>query len=386
MFFYVLFISLSLQVLAQDNPYYSYDSAYFQSILEAFPKKNKEIFDALHFYLTHGKKSSLLEEVIGKILESPNLVSPDILEKALEIAYGFYPEQFYEKIILLKSYNISGKSKAIVYLYCYKKEPDLENSFKNIPLVTKSKTYLQESTQIIDPPLVDLFKHPFGKSNWVIFSIQTRSREYPGILVVRKPNGKFLRDGSGSIFHFAQLGRAVTNLPYFFISGHTPSGIYKISGKAISKTSTIGKTPALVLEMPVEISKAEFLGSNGKWSPEDILNLFPETWKVKEVLESYEAGSFGRTGIWMHGSTVNPKEFKGTSFFPLTPAFGCLISYEFWDKKFNNLYSSQTAFWDAIQNEKPNGYLIVVNRDLKRGILLEDIIEDILLAENYSSL
>lgn len=257
--------------------------------------------------------------------------------------------------------------------------------FDNTPLMLKLKSYLEDEKHS-DPPLSDLFRHSFGDKKWVLFSIQTRSRDYPGILVVRRPDGKFLRNNSGSFFHFSQLGRAVTNLPYFLRNGHTPAGIYKIAGKVNSKNPAIGPTPALVLKMPGEISKQEFFQNKGTWAKQDILDLFPENWRTPEMLESYEAGHFGRGGIWMHGSTVDPSEFREEFYYPLTPAFGCLTSYEFWDKKLKNLYSSQTSFWMALEKERLNGYLIVVNRNRASGIRIEDIIEDLILAESYSSL
>jgi hypothetical protein len=377
-----LYLSFQTPSYSQVSSYFIQESPYYQKVLEAYPKNTTELKEALNYYLTYGKRSELLEHTVGQILENPKKVSRESLEKALEVAYAFYPDEFYDKIILLKSHNLSERSKIIVSLYYARKMGSSDLIFDNTPSMQKLKTYLEEKSPSPEPPLLDLFRHSFGENNWVLFSIQTKSREYPGLLLVRKPNGKFLRNDSGSIFHFSQLGRAVTQLPYFLQNGHTPTGIFKLGGKVKSKNPAIGKTPAMVLYMPGEISKQEFFGINGKWEEQDILSVFPESWRLPVILESFEAGHFGRSGIWMHGSTVNPNEFKSENYFPLTPSFGCLTSYEFWDKKSINLYSSQETFWKALEKEKIKGYLIVINRDWNRGIYLEDVLTELIEAEN----
>ncbi|MCX7999524.1 MAG: hypothetical protein N3A69_11340, partial [Leptospiraceae bacterium] len=175
---------------------------------------------------------------------------------------------------------------------------------------------------------------------------------------------------------------AITNLPYFFINGNTPAGIYKLGKKTIAKNLSIGKTPILPIFLPVEISKKEFLNRTGEWREEDVKNLFPKSWwGHAEIYESFHAGKLGRSQIAIHGSRVEPHNFKEFEFFPFQPALGCLTTLELWTEENRLKYSYQVELLQILGEQLVEGFVYVVNRNFERRILLEDVLFDILEAE-----
>jgi hypothetical protein len=376
--FFVLTISF-FQLFSQDLDYYTPDpQGLFE--LEHPEPRSPRLLQTLNFHLTYGLKTDTLKNAISLILENHKQHSRKVIEKSLEIANGFYPDELNERVQAVLESKVSERALALSAYYLSKRM-EISEDLSISPIILKKLKGYHSSMESKDPPLDELFSHVFQDKPWVLFSIQTRTREHSGILVIRKPDNRFLRNENGSIFSIPQLGRAITNLPYFFSNGHTPSGIYKLGPKVISKNPAIGKTPSLVLQLPGEVSFSQFWGRSGTWSSENHLKHFPKSWQNHaQILESLDAGLLGRSGIWMHGSTLNPDTFKESSFYPLTPAFGCLTTYEFWDSSRQIVYSGQDAFWKVL-GEAPVGYLVVVNRSFDRPILLEDIIKDIIKSE-----
>jgi hypothetical protein len=67
----------------------------------------------------------------------------------------------------------------------------------------------------------------------------------------------------------------------------------------------------------------------------------------------------------VHGTTINPAYYAGSSYFPGTPQQGCLISNEDWDPATGRLLASRQltlAQTYAAASLRPDlaGYLIVV--------------------------
>ena len=100
------------------------------------------------------------------------------------------------------------------------------------------------------PPLQDIFDSSFLPGQTVIYSLQRSSRDYAGLVIIRKPDGSFLKDEAGNYIHTSQLARAITNYPFYITNGNTPQGILRFSGFDKSRLLYIGPTPNLQLQLP----------------------------------------------------------------------------------------------------------------------------------------
>ena len=94
------------------------------------------------------------------------------------------------------------------------------------------------------------------------------------------------------------------------------------------------------------------------------------------MYQTYQAGMNGRTNIWIHGATLDPKKFFRDSENSLhTPTFGCISLPEKWEK--GNLVESKqldlVSIWLS-EGKSISGYAIVI--DLPLDI---DIYENVLL-------
>jgi hypothetical protein len=226
---------------------------------------------------------------------------------------------------------------------------------------------LSEEEQPV-PPIGDLLKQKFQNNAVVVFSIQRKNRNYPGLLVIRKQDGKFLRTADGSLFHLPQLARSLYNLPSYISNGNTPQGIYRINGFDTSANTFIGPSENLQLLMPFEATPTDYnpklnKDSVPRWHIAFYKNLLPPSWQLyKPMYDAYYASLMGRTEIIAHGSTINTEYYKSKPYYPLTPSMGCLVTKELWDKKTGRrTQSDQQLLTDAIKKVSgSNGYLIVV--------------------------
>jgi hypothetical protein len=283
----------------------------------------------------------------------------------------------YKDIEALKSYTDNFSSKYTIA----QDDPilkmlkfDLDNNFRNAVKL---------------PPLIDLFNKDFGSDKIVIYSIQRINRDYPGLLIIKKSDGNFLRYDSGEIFSIPQLARAITDLPGYITNGNTPEGILSIQGIDFSKNVFIGPSPNLQLVLPYEVNpKKYFYGEvmDTIWNKDYYSNLLPDSWKsYLPIFEAYYAGKAGRNEIIAHGTTIDPEFYKGKSYYPSTPSLGCLTTKEIWsdvDGKISE--SDQLKFINALSKAgSENGFFIVINIDDRNSpIELDEVKEIIRKAEN----
>lgn len=222
------------------------------------------------------------------------------------------------------------------------------------------------------PPLEDIFDSSFLTGQTVIYSLQRSNRDYAGLVIIRKPDGTFLKDIAGNYFHTSQLARAITNYPFYITNGNTPQGILRFSGFDVSRLLYIGPTPNLQLQLPYETSAAAFFAdstlSDTLWSKDLYTSLLPYTWKgYNGIYETYYAGSMGRSAIIMHGTTIDPEFYKAESYYPQTPSLGCLCSYEEWDESGYRINSNQQQIKNALDSiGSSNGYVVVIDIDNKQ--------------------
>lgn len=349
-----------------------------------------EAFWSIEFVLY---KNDFVKQKLSTAWKKAAGLSEYFQRNLIEVCYAVYPKTFKtQALILLKQtksipvfirdaeYMVQADSSVATR----KLIRSLMNSkFKNVTdnglfiLKTRLETWNKKETL---PPLKDLLNKNFLPEQTVIYSFQRKSRAYPGLVVVRKPDGSFVRNADSSIFQTSQLARAVTNFPYYITNGNTPQGILRWLGFGNSKLKFIGPTTNLQLWLPVEAKPSIFFGDsslmNINWEKEMYASMLPASWKNYEgIYESFYAGSMGRSEIIMHGTTIDPQFYKGQTYYPQTPSLGCLCSYEEWDKDGRRVISNQQKIVDALNSiAATNGYVVVINLDDKhKPVTIDDI-------------
>lgn len=240
------------------------------------------------------------------------------------------------------------------------------------------------------PPLKDLLAAPFKPGLPVIFSLQRAGRQHMGLALVRSADGHFMRDKQGQVLSIAQLALALNGLPGTITNGNTPQGVFTIRGAGTATNPWIGPSPYLHSKLPIEASVAEFLHQENQtqvpsqeWSEAVYQTLVPLSWRPA-LSEAWLAGQAGRNDILIHGTTVNPDNYRGASFFPGTPTAGCLATSEFWSPTDGRLLKSDqlTLAKAFTASGKDMGYLVVAEIDTGTGeIKLEEILQTVLDAE-----
>jgi hypothetical protein len=304
----------------------------------------------------------------------------------LEVIYAVYPNQFHQEVFeLLPRLNNSKLFAMSVY---YLRESlsvdsliEITNQFemkfmtaKEDPIIRMLKFDLQTNfrNNLNPPPLIDLLKHKIVDEKITIYSLQRLNRDYPGLLIIKKPDGKFLRDDSGEIFSVPQLARAISDLPGCITNGNTPEGIFSIQGTDVSKNVFIGPIPNLQLVLPFEVKPSIYFHNKRKesqWNIELYKELLPDSWKnYLPIFESYYAGEAGRNEIIAHGTTIDLSYYTDKSYYPFTPSQGCLTTKEIWSEETGRLIESdQLRFMNALKDLNiAEGFFIVVNIDDKQ--------------------
>lgn len=310
----------------------------------------------------------------------------------LEAAYVVYPGVFVSEAKNLLQVTTDPKIFSMCAVYLMKSSDSnrqfiLDNlqytfgdSAKTQPILSRLLLYIQPEevhAENIDLVLKTIFSKQFLAGQTLLVSLQRKNRDYPGLALVRKPDGKFSTTDSG-YFKVPQLARGIANLPYFLTKGNTPQGIYKMYGFGVSQSQFIGPTANLQMGMPIELSKSKFLNNmkvaDSQWTLKDYEELLPvEIRNYTPLFETYYAGLAGRNEIIAHGTTINPEYYKGQPFYPMTPTEGCLCTKEFWDGRI--IESDQQKLVNALLNAGgAYGYVVVIEiDDQHRPVTLEDV-------------
>lgn len=313
----------------------------------------------------------------------------------LETTYSLYKKEFKLQALQLmqqtKSVNIFIRcaeyilradpvnSKAVVASLIQRKFPN-DNSV-GLQLL-KSRMSAKKPQAL--PALHDIFDTGFLHGKTVIYSLQRSNRDYAGLVIIRKQDGRFLRDSAGNYFHTAQLARAITNYPFYITNGNTPQGILRFSGFDQSRLLYIGPTQNLQLQLPYEDSPGVFFADSSltdtTWNKDLYASLLPATWKNYEgMYESFYAGEIGRTAIIMHGTTIDAGFYKSQTYYPQTPSLGCLCSYEEWDSSGYRISSNQQQIIDALNSiDSSDGYVVVIDIDDKKKNVEVDEVKTLL--------
>lgn len=301
----------------------------------------------------------------------------------LETTYSLYKKEFKTQVS-----NLMRQTHSVgIFIRCaeYVLRADSVNARIKIASLIKSKFPGDSSVglQILKsriaikkhqslPPLNDIFSADFLKGQTVIYSLQRSNRNYAGLVIIRKPDGTFVKDSSGNYFHTAQLARAITDYPFYITNGNTPQGILRFSGFDVSRILYIGPTQNLQLQLPYETTPDAFFADStlidSLWSKEMYASLLPASWKnYNGIYESFYAGEMGRTAVIMHGTTIDPEFYKTQTYYPQTPSLGCLCSYEEWDSSGFRISSNQQQIVDILNSiGSSNGYVVVIDIDNKK--------------------
>jgi hypothetical protein len=299
-----------------------------------------------------------------------------------EAVYALYPSAFSSDVQQLFRATHDPKLTAICAEYLLRSQPvvrmELSDSVSQRLAADTASALLQILQQRLGgmqdekrkPPISALLSHSFGDSTVVLFSIQRSNRDYPGLVIIRGRDGRFLRDPFGNLLYFPQLARSISNLPGYLSNGNTPQGIFRMKGFGVSKSIFIGPTPNLQLSLPVESSVRHFLRDSTRadtiWHRDKYRQLLPAGWQLyRPIFEAWYAGAAGRTEIIAHGTTVDPSWYRNLPCYPLTPTLGCLCTKEIWHPETGiRLVSDQQQLADAVlQAGGADGYLVVVELD-----------------------
>jgi hypothetical protein len=230
--------------------------------------------------------------------------------------------------------------------------------------------------------LHELLTRAAFKNNTVLYSIQRKNRNYPGIAIIRDSAGNFLTDSTGKLFSVAQLARSITDLPGYLTNGNTPQGVFRMNGFAVSRSPAIGPTENIQLMMPLETSVQYFLKDSSitdtVWTKALYQRVLPQGLQNHQPLyDSYDASAIGRTEIIAHGTTVDPGFYKNEPYWPLTPTQGCLCTKEIWSEADGKrTISDQQKLVNALKAAGgANGYLVVIEIDnQQKPVGIEEIL------------
>jgi len=302
----------------------------------------------------------------------------------VEVILSLYPDEFIEIIdSLFKTTN-----DPTLFSYCV-------NYFSNNPKSNYSNKYFLEQIKTRfpnwesvpqlkflnyyllnenpgTPSLTELLSHNFQDGKTIIYSFHRKNRIYPGITIIKKPDGSFVQNPDSSIFYVEQLALSSSGLPGYLSQGNTPQGIFSIVGFYVSPTPSIGPTPNVLTRIPYEVDINLFYHNEVEsinWLIKDYQNLLPESWKeYLPIYEAFYAGKTGRRKIVMHGSVDDLNFYADEPYYPLTPSKGCLTTKEVWSEKTGKfIESDQVKLMNAFfSTGQLKGFLVVIDIDDKK--------------------
>ena len=322
----------------------------------------------------------------------------------LEVVYTNWPDSFRVPVRQMLERTRQPEILALAAEYLLRGHPDssirnlVEMQLQRDPFDTLTQNPVLEAlSRRLDPeaqaqampPLTDLLSEAFAAGLPVIYSFQRPDRNEPGLAVVRQPDGHFVRNPDGSIFHVPQLARAISNLPYYLTNGNTPQGIFRMSGFAVSSSRFIGPTTNIQLSMPYEIPADSFVidapPTDTVWSRDLYGRLLPTSWRgYTPIYQAYLAGEAGRTAIIAHGTTIDPSYYRGQRYYPQTPSLGCLCCHEAWSADSGlRVESDQQQLVDALRSTGASaGYTVVIDVSGGKGpVRLSEVLPELLDAE-----
>ncbi|MDQ6843591.1 MAG: hypothetical protein M3Z92_04435, partial [Bacteroidota bacterium] len=301
------------------------------TLADSTEEKWKEAFGAIELLVY---KTPFSEAKIKYAFNNIGERSIDFQRSLAELAYSVYPLEFGHEMQQLLTTTPDPKLFAICAEYWLANNKVFPYNNENLVDLINKKFGEQA---ILDPILYMLQLHlaeikntvhsipkqiitailrdNFIPGKIIMYSIQRKNRNYPGLVLIRNADGNFITDSNGLIFNVPQLARSLSNLPGYISNGNTPQGIFLMYGFGVSMSSFIGPSANVQLAMPVETSIKKFLGdssiADSVWTLAYYNRLIPKELRNYEPLYySYYSGQAGRTEIIAHGTTIDPNYYK----------------------------------------------------------------------------
>jgi hypothetical protein len=308
-------------------------------------------------------KSELYEQKISNQIAMVPKLGPGVQRSFLEMLYTLYPAVYAKEITAVWKQLKGDKVQAMALEYLSSAgvaaQIESTHSFRS-SMYYQQYLYMRSKEQQPVLRKNQLLDDGFLKGQTVLCSFQSPNRNNPGYLMIRLPNGDWMKNDKGEELRFTQLARSISNLPFYLTNGNTPQGLYKITGTDTSINNWIGPTTNLQMILPFENKASDFFGTDTLYQSfyqnllGNKLNTYQNLW------ETYWAGKIGRTEIIAHGTTINPSYYQSQPYYPNTPSLGCLCSPEIWSQNGELVRSSQAEWMQIVLSlaNKPN-YLIV---------------------------
>ncbi len=373
--------------------HYSISKNFSLPLTDSTEENWQQAFDAMEV-LQYNTPST--EKKVESAFDSIEIRSVSFQRALMEVAYSNYPGKFFTQTLSLLQQTQDPKIFAMCAEYLVQSnkttsekeelskkliEKFSDTAYKN-PILYLLQTRLSPdkiTTLTLNKVLPEIFSANFLAHQEVMYSIQRKNRDYPGMVIIRNADGNFVTDSTGKIFTVGQLARSITNLPGYLTNGNTPQGIFKMYGFKVSMGNFIGPTANVQMGMPVELTLQKFFNndaiSDTTWTIDYYKHLLPP--KLQDYLplyESYYAGLAGRSEIIAHGTTIDPSYYLGKPYYPLTPTEGCLCTKEIWNGK--RIESDQQKLVNGLLKAGgANGYCVVIEIDDKNApVTLNDVL------------
>ena len=322
----------------------------------------------------------------------------------IELVYGMYPGEYPQQVISVFETTEDAKTFILCAEYLLQ-DNNNDHTKRYIQTIynkkTRPTTFIAACKPLLDkfqeaqgpvPPIRTLLHAKFFEGSVIVFSIQRKNRDYPGIVVIRLADGKFYRNSNKTIYHLPQLARTITKLPYYVNNGNPPQGIYKIKGYDTTYNDMYsGPTESIELAMPFQIKVAEYspkIKNSVPWHIAYYRTLLPLDWQTySPIYEAFYTGLGSHNRVLAQGSTINADYYKGKPYYPLTPSTGGLTTKESWGKADGRRVQSDQ--WSLVSTLKkiagPYAYYVIVEIDDKQAaVTMEDIVDGISFAEGLN--
>jgi hypothetical protein len=147
-------------------------------------------------------KTPYVYERLAYAFSKADSCTPEFRRGLVEVAYANWPDQFRKQVARLMVQADSPKVFAICAEYLWRdgKFPQEKSrimallsqksdTMRNNPVLMMLEQRIGAADDPSIPPLTDIFSEQFAPGLTVIYSFQRNDRDYPGLVVVRKPDG-----------------------------------------------------------------------------------------------------------------------------------------------------------------------------------------------------
>ena len=362
---------------AERNRFVSEKVCFIDSVFSQVPDQNNEKKYQSAFWASELmlRKSIIAKEKLKYVLTNFAIFSDNFKRLVLQNIYTLYPSEFVTEIDSLVDLEYNEKRFAMMTNYLIRQNQDSEQKYfrklkkhfpdwEGNPILNGFAIEHSIHSPLTYKQLNDLVAFRKAKRAITIFVFVQKNRDIPGFAMILNRNGVFLKDKNDTL-KIKLLARSITNLPGYLTNGNTPQGVFSVQGFGLSDNVFIGTSPTVNTVLPWEVSPKEFTFGeidSSEWTLELYNKFYPESWKTylpKNM--AYYAGKAGRGEIIIHGTTIDPRYYTNTSYYPFTPSLGCLCTLEHWNEADGSLLESeQMKLVKALKKYKINNALMYI--------------------------